>query len=139
MNHVRLASLFFRSGGAYLQIKTLLNGYESETIGTVAEIQNKLTQTQVDQKYYEDRIKTLEELLKRFPNRSSVNTQLFDSKESASKYLPVENQLIAANNDLNQSKEIISRLNNRLIQIKLMNQFLDQMPAFVPDKHNTLQ
>ena len=126
LNHVRLASQFFRSGGAYLQLKTLLNGYESETIGTVAEIQNKLTQTQVDQRYYQERIKTLEDLLKRFPNRSSVNTQLIDSKESGSKYLPVENQLIAANNDLNQSKEVVSRLNDRLVQIKLMKQFLDQ-------------
>ncbi len=126
LDHVRLASQFFRSGGAYLQLKTLLNSYESETIGTVAEIQNKLTQTQVDQRYYQERIKTLEELLKRFPNRSSVNTQSIDSKESGSKYLPVENQLIAANNDLSQSKEALSRLNDRLVQIALMKQFLDQ-------------
>jgi hypothetical protein len=126
LNHVRLASQFFRSGGAYLQLKTLLNGYESETIGTAAEIQNKLTQTQVDQRYYQERIKTLEDLLKRFPNRSSINMQLIDSKEGGSKYLPVENQLIAANNDLNQSKEVVSRLNDRLVQIKLMKQFLDQ-------------
>jgi hypothetical protein len=126
LDHVRLASQFFRSGGAYLQLKTLLNGYESESIGTVADIQNRLTQTQVDQRYYQERIKTLEDLLNRFPNRSSINTQLMDSKESGSKYLPVENQLIAANNDLNQSKEVVSRLNDRLVQIKLMKKFLDQ-------------
>ncbi len=134
LDHVRLASQFFRSGGAYLQLKTLLNGYESETIGTVAEIQNKLTQTQVDQRYYQERIKTLEDLLRRFPNRSSINTQLIDSKESGSKYLPVENQLIAANNDLNQSKEVVSRLNDRLVQIKVMKQFLDQAIPLVENQ-----
>jgi hypothetical protein len=131
LDNVRFASQFFKSGGAYLQLKTLLNGYESQTIATVAEIQSKLTQNQVNQKYYQERIKTLEDLLKRFPNRSSINTQLIDSKETGAKYLPVENQLIAANNDLNQSKEAVSRLNDELMRIKLMKQFLDQaIPLF---------
>jgi hypothetical protein len=134
VDNARLASQFFKSGGAYLQLKTLLNGYESETISTVAEIQSKLTQAQVDQKYYQERIKTLEDLLKRFPNRISINTQLNDSKESGSKYLPVENQLIAANNDLSQSKEVVSRLNDRLLQIKLMKQFLDQAIPLVENQ-----
>jgi hypothetical protein len=39
-------------------------------------------------------------------------------------YFPVENQLIAANNDLNQSKETIRRLNDRLVQIGLMAKFI---------------
>jgi hypothetical protein len=34
--------------------------------------------------------------------------------------------LIAANNDLNQSKEVVSRLNDELVRIKFMKQFLDQ-------------
>lgn len=121
LDNVRLASQFFRSGGAYLQLKSLLNDYQSETIVKVSEIQYKLTQTQVNQKYNQERIKTLEDLLRRFPNRSLVNTQLIDSK-----YLPVENQLIAANNDLNQSKEAVSLLNDELVGIKLIKQFLDQ-------------
>ncbi len=102
----------------------------------VGEIQSKLTQTQVNQKYYQERIKTLENLLKRFPNRSSINTQLIDSKESGSKYLPVENQLIAANNDLNQSKEAVSRLNDELVRIKLMKQFLDQAIPFAENQRD---
>ncbi len=93
-------------------------------LGTASTIQNQLTQTQVDQSYYKERIKTLEELLKRFPNRANINSQFLDPKESGSKYLPVENQLIAANNDLNQSKETINRLNDRLIQIQMMDKFI---------------
>jgi hypothetical protein len=89
-------------------------------LGTASTIQNQLTQTQVDQIYFRERIKTLEELLKRFPNRGNINSQFLDPKENSSKYLPVENQLIAANNDLNQSKETINRLNDRLVQIRLM-------------------
>ena len=128
LDNVRFASQFFKSGGAYLQLKALLNRYEGETISTVAEIQNRLTQAQVEQEYHRERIKTLEALIKRFPNPNTVNMQLklFDPNENVSKYLPVESQLIAANNDLNQIKETMSRLNDRLIQIKVMKQFLDQ-------------
>jgi hypothetical protein len=63
-------------------------------------------------------------LLKRFPNRGSINSQFLDPKDNSSKYLPVENQLIAANNDLNQSNEMINRLNDRLVQIRLMAKFI---------------
>ena len=124
LNNAHLASEFLKSGGAYLQIKALINSYEGDVLGTASTIQNQLTQTQVDQTYFRERIKTLEELLKRFPNRGSINSQFLDPKENSSKYLPVENQLIAANNDLNQSKETINRLNDRLVQIKLMAKFI---------------
>ena len=55
-----------------------------------------------------------------------MQLKLFDPNENVSKYLPVESQLIAANNDFNQIKETTSRLNDRLRQIKVMKQFLDQ-------------
>ena len=58
LDNVRFASQFFKSGGAYLQLKALLNRYEGETISTVAEIQNRLTQAQVEQEYHRERIKT---------------------------------------------------------------------------------
>ncbi len=124
LNNARLASQFLRSGSAYLQIKALINSYEGDVIGTASAIQNQLTQTQVDQIYFKERIKTLEELLKRFPNRGSINSQFLDPKENGSKYLPVEIQLIAANITLNQSKETINRLNDGLVQIKLMAKFI---------------
>jgi len=130
LNNVRIAAEFFRTGGAYLQLKSLINSYEGET-STVAEIRNQLTQTQVNQNYYRERIKTLEDLLKRFPNRGAINMQPLDSKENSPKYLPVENQLIAVNNDLNNSKELIARLNDRLARIVIVKQFLEQAVPMV--------
>lgn len=124
LNNARLASQFFKSGGAYLQVRALINSYQGDVLGTGSIIQNELTKTQIDQNYHKERIKALEELLRRFPNRANVNTQFLDPKERGSKYLPVENQLIAANNDLNQSKETIKRLNDRLIQIKMLDKFI---------------
>ncbi len=125
LNNVRLVSQFLKSGGVYLQIKALINSYEGDVLGTASTIQSQLTQTQVDQIYFKERIKTLEELLKRLPNRGSINSQFLDPKENSSKYLPVENQLIAANIDLNQSKETINRLSDRLAQIRLMTKFIE--------------
>jgi hypothetical protein len=130
LNNSRIAAEFFRTGGAYLQLKSLINSYQGET-STVAEIRNQLTQTQVNQNYYRERIKALEDLLKRFPNRGAINTQLLDPRENSSKYLPVENQLIAVNNDLNNSKELIARLNDRLARIVIVKQFLEQAVPLV--------
>ena len=124
ITNARLASQFLRSGGAYLQIKALINSYEGDVSVTASSIQKQLTKTQVDQIYFKERIKTLEELLKRFPNRGSTDLQFLDIKENSSKYLPVENQLIATINDLNQSKETINRLNDHLVQIRLMAKFI---------------
>jgi hypothetical protein len=104
----------------------------------VAEIRNQLTHTQVNQNYYRERIKTLEDLLKRFPNRGAINTQLLDPKENSSKFLPVENQLIAANNDFNNNKELIARLNDRLAQIVIVKQFLEQAVPLVDSQTDGL-
>lgn len=41
LNNARLAAKFIKSGGAYLQVKSILNAYEGEVIGTAADIQNQ--------------------------------------------------------------------------------------------------
>ena len=41
--NVRAASKFLRSGSVYLQIRSMINGYESQTVSTVAELQQKIT------------------------------------------------------------------------------------------------
>lgn len=119
-----LAARFVKSGGAYLQIKAVLNAYEGEAIGTVADIQNKITSTEIEQSYLRDRVKSLEELLKRFPGNAGANQQVVDPKDSGAKFLPLTTQIIAANNDINQNKEHLIRLNDRLNQIALIKHFL---------------
>jgi hypothetical protein len=124
LNNARLAAKFIKSGGAYLQVKSILNAYEGEVIGTAADIQNQITSTEIEQSYLRDRIKSLEELLKRFPGNAAGNQQVVDPKESGAKYLPLTTQIIAVNNDINQNKERLIRLNDRLNQIALIKRFL---------------
>ena len=128
IDNARAVSQFLRSGGAYLQLRSLLNGYESQTISTAAEVQQKIANAQIELGYQRERVKALEELHKRYPN-SSTGTMVNQQVESGStngKYLPLTSQIIAANTDINQSKESIVRLQRRLDQIALTKTFLDQ-------------
>jgi hypothetical protein len=123
---VRSATTFLRTGGAYLQIRSLINGYENQAISTAAELQQKIISAQIEMGYQQERVKSLEDLHKRFPGGDGAGGLVVDPKGSGAKYLPLTTQIIAANNDINQSKEIIARLQKRLGQIVLARNFLDQ-------------
>ena len=131
LQSVRQAAQFLRTGGAFLQVKSILNAYEGEVIGTAPNIQSQITTTQIEQAYLRDRVKNLEDLLKRFPDSSNVAQQVVDPKDSGAKYLPLTTQIIAVNNDINQNKERLVRLNDRLNQIALIKNFLAEAQPLV--------
>ena len=86
IDNVRSISQFIRSGGSYLQLRSLLSGYETQTISAVMDAQQKITNTKIEMGYQQDQIRQLEELHKRFPGGNASSQQI-----------------IAANNDLNSS------------------------------------
>ena len=131
LENVRAAAKFLRTGGAYLQIRNILNGYESETVSTVADIRKKITSTEIDLGYQQLRVKNLEDLHKRFPGSANVGQQVVDAKDSGAKYLPLTTQIIAANSDINQSKEDLVRLHDRLAQIEVLKNFLEEVRPLV--------
>lgn len=126
IDNVRSAAKFLRTGSAYLQIRNLLNSYESETISTVADIQKRITTTEIEMGYQVQRAKALEDLHKRFPGGSNNSNQVVDPKDSGAKYLPLATQIVAVNNDINASKESLQRLHDRLDQIALIKTFIDE-------------
>ena len=126
IENVRAAAKFLRTGSAYLQIRNLLNSYESETISTVADIQKRITTTEIEMGYQVQRAKALEDLHKRFPGGANASNQVVDPKDSGAKYLPLATQIVAVNNDINASKEALQRLRDRLAQIALIKTFTDQ-------------
>jgi hypothetical protein len=109
-----------------LQLRSILNSYETETISTVADLQKKITTTEIEMGYQMQRAKSLEDLHKRFPGGNNNNNQVVDPKDSGAKYLPLATQIIAINNDINQSKESLMRLRDRLTQIAQMKLFLEE-------------
>jgi hypothetical protein len=126
IENVKAIAKFLRTGSAYLQLRSLLSGYETQTLSTAADVRQKITSTQVEMGYQQERIRQLEDLHKRFPGANASNQQVVDAKDSSAKYLPLQTQIIAANNDLNGSKETLERLQKRLDQLALAKTFLDQ-------------
>jgi hypothetical protein len=126
IDNVRSAAQFLRTGGAYLQLRSILNSYEIETISTVADLQRRITTTEIEMGYQVQRVKSLEDLNKRFPGGNNTSNQVVDPKDSGAKYLPLVTQIIAINSDINQSKESLMRLRDRLTQIAQMKLFLEE-------------
>ena len=119
------AARFFKSGGAYLQIKSRLNAYEVDVIKSAADVQNEIALNEIQLAFLIDRLKSLEGLHKRFPSNMS-NQQVIDPKDSSAKYLPLATQIIAVNSEIHLIKEGIIRLNYRLNQIDLLKKFLEE-------------
>lgn len=126
IENVIAAAEFLRTGSAYLQLNNMLNSYRSETISTVADLQKQITSTEIAIGHQIRHIKSLEDLHKRFPGSANVSQQVVDPKDSGAKYLPLTTQIIAANNEINQSKEKLIRLKDRLAQIALIKTFLEE-------------
>ncbi|WP_143070532.1 hypothetical protein [Polynucleobacter asymbioticus] len=126
VDNVRAAAKFLRTGSAYLQLRSLLSGYETQVLSAAADVRQKITTAQVEMGYQQERIRQLEDLHKRFPGANASTQQVVDAKDSSAKYLPLQTQIIAANNDLNGSKETLERLQKRLDQLALAKTFLDQ-------------
>ena len=123
---VKAAAKFLRTGGAYLQLRNILNAYEGDVISAAADIQKKITTTQIEMGYQQQRAKSLEDLNKRYPSNSNQGQQVIDPKESGAKYFSITTQIIAVNNDINQSKENLQRMRDRLAQLVLTKAFLDE-------------
>ena len=126
IENVRAAANFLRTGSAYLQLRSILNSCETETISTVADLQKRITTTEIEMGYQVQRAKALEDLHKRFPGGNNASNQVVDPKDSGAKYLPLATQIIAVNNDINLSKENLLRYKDRLVQITQLKIFLDE-------------
>ena len=123
---VKLSGDFLRSGSAYLQLRGLINGYESNATAQVAEINRRITSAKIDLQFLNSRVQNLEELRKRFPQNTTASSQVVDAKDSGAKYLPITIQIIAVNNDINGNKELLDRMQIKLAQIGIINNFLSQ-------------
>lgn len=124
IQNVRQVAEFLRKGSIFLSIKDLLIFYEGVVVNGGSDIQLKISKSEIELAYLRDRVKNLEDLLKRFPVNSYAAQQVVDPKDSGAKYLPLATQIIAANNDINQNKENLVRFKNQLNQITLIKNFL---------------
>jgi hypothetical protein len=133
---VKAAEYHFLRDGAYLQIKTLMEQYDSKLFYDKIEINKRLGEQQIELGYLEEKLKNLELLRKEYPTNVVVQSQVVDPKDSGAKYFPIGTQIIAINNDINQIKENISRLNDSLNQLNLIEKFYSQARPILRENYD---
>ena len=121
------AKNFLLQGASYLAIKSLFSAQESQLISSDAELAKKINNTQVELGYQQERLKSLESLAKRFPNEQKTISQVVDPKDSGAKYMPISTQIIAANTDINASKESLERLKDAQAQMAVLRTWVKQV------------
>jgi hypothetical protein len=130
---------FIRNGGAYMAIRDLYTSQQSEFLISQAKIESKINATLIELEYQKSRLKSLENLSKRFPVESRSSFQAFDPKDSGAKYLPINTQIIAINTDINNNLEILSRLKDQQTQQAQIKRFLDLSGPLIEKTHNGLE
>lgn len=127
LDNVRTAKDFLLQGASYLALKSIFNAQESKVISSDAEIAKKMNAAQVELEYQQERLKSLELLAKRFSGEQKSVSQVVDPKDSGAKYMPISTQIIAANTDINATKETLERLKDARQQMTILKTWVTQI------------
>ena len=127
IDNARGAKNFLLQGASYLAIKSLFSTQEAQLMSADADLTTKINKTQVELGYQQERLKSLESLAKRFPNEQKTISQVVDPKDSGAKYMPISTQIIAANTDINASKESLERLKDAQAQMAVLRTWVKQV------------
>ncbi|MDE1891828.1 MAG: hypothetical protein KGI13_04950 [Betaproteobacteria bacterium] len=118
---------FLRSGSIYLELTSLLDKYDAEVLTSGTDIQNKRIDLQVKQAELLKRIKNLEALRVRYPQKSlGQESQVLNVDDEKAKYMPLTTQLIAAHVELNHTQEKINQLDNLTQQLVILGRFVGE-------------
>lgn len=135
--NVGITTAFIKQGSAYLLVKNLVNGYESQVLNTESELQMKMVNAEVELKLMRERARNLETLRQRFPANVAVGAQqIVDLKDSNAKFMPISTQLVATNMDINNAVESLQLMQNKLVQSKVLRAFVSQATAVVSQQTN---
>ena len=116
---------FIRTAGTYAYLENLFSRYENELVLTSAENQKLIFRKKGDLADQILRVKSLEELHRRFPgNGGSLGNQVVNPTDAGAKFLPLSTQIVAANYDLNRIKEDLESIKDREAQLFILKEFI---------------
>ena len=116
-----------REGGVYIAAKSVLNQYALDAQDIYQKLQAKISKDMLELEYLNKRAEAIESLQKKYPDNEKSGSQAFlDPKDNAAKYLPLGTQLVAVKTDINAVEESLSRSNDRLEELKVVQQFLSK-------------
>lgn len=127
IENVRGAKNFLLQGASFLAIRALFSAQEAQLISADSDIEKKINDIQIELGYQQERLKSLESLAKRFPGEQKSVSQVVDLKDSSAKYMPISTQIIAANTDINNSKESLERLRDAQAQMAVLRSWVKQV------------
>lgn len=131
---------FIREGSVYLLLKGQIIGYEAKLLNSDADLQKRITDTEVELKFLRDRARNLESLRQRFPQNVAVaSQQIVDLKDSNAKFMPISTQLVAVNTDINNAEESLKRMHEQQAQMKVLNEFVTQARSLLDKESNGLR
>ena len=126
-SNVEIVTRFIKHGSAYLSIKNLINGYESQVLSTESNLRKKILDAEIELRFMRERAKNLDALRARFPANAAVsNQQIVDLNDSNAKFMPISTQIVAVNSDINNTSESLQRLQDKLNQIKTLDTFVSR-------------
>lgn len=100
----------FKNAYAHIKLNDLIQGYKQSIEVNLAGIDQRRVQIEVELVYLQKRMGYLETLKLKFPQvQSQIGSQILDPKESASKYLPLNTQLIALQLEINTLNEQLEK------------------------------
>lgn len=133
---ISAAANFFRTGGAYLQIRRLLQSYKAITISEKEEILRIITATKVELAYKKQRRKFLQDIYKIYPENNQSSNSWIGPIGVDSKFLSVQAQIAAVSVDINRDEEKLDRMYQRLAQLDLVKDFIDRAHPFLSTQFN---
>jgi hypothetical protein len=131
---VQEISNYFINGTVFIDLRDLVRQYELKVTTTNANLGTTILSAEVELAYIERRIKSLNELKKQLPasiTSQNNSMQLMDTKDSATKYLPVLTQIIAATADQNNQLELLQRYKEEGAQMRIYNSFVEKAKPFM--------
>lgn len=125
---------FFKHNSSLVTIKDLLQSYKIDVETKVSELAKNEQASLVEINYMKVKVKNLEELKGRFQQNSSVmSSQFLDPKESGSKYLPINTQLIALYADMAAQYETIERIKDEKSILSYKNKIHEKFKTSLDD------
>lgn len=127
---------FLRDGASFLELRTLLDGYQSEATVTAAGIAEQRLNAEVETGYAKARLATIESILARDDKTATHEQVRVDVGNVDPTYLPLRTQANALKVSLYQYEEKLRRLKDQETQMAVLSAFLGEaVPALGTDFH----
>ena len=123
----RAAEEFVQEGGLFLALKSMLARSDLNTRTTSSEIRALTSREEMTLSYLNKRASALNSLILKHPEKAGATIQsVLDPKDTSSRYMPLNTQLIAVKTRIYDVEESLSRYRDKIEEAQLTRTFLDK-------------